>query len=246
MQEKRITRSSYGGAKPAQDFPLLARAYLDGGLKLDEMISARISLEAINEGFAALKRGETVRSVVMFGPRMKVYEGGRSLDGAVVTVDGAPLDPRFDMHRFSRMGFEWTYEGDGPRQLALALLVRSSGRPAARAGTDRGFHAQGCGRAGQCVAADERGYRRGVVKGHLSVAGSDPSRYPHPQGEWECVRGQRLSRRPVRCSLPPMRDATSLPPRSGCRTSAGHRLRCPRRFSASDAAAHVIPPAPAR
>ena len=91
MQEKRITRSSYGGAQPAQDFPLLARAYLDGTLKLDEMISARIPLEAINEGFAALKRGETVRSVIMF--RMKVYEGGRSLDGAVVTVDGAPLDP---------------------------------------------------------------------------------------------------------------------------------------------------------
>lgn len=53
---------------------------------------------------------------------MKIYEGGRSLDGAVVTVDGAPLDPRFDVRRFSPMGFEWTYEGDGPRQLALALL----------------------------------------------------------------------------------------------------------------------------
>ncbi len=66
MQEKRIVRSSYGGAKPAQDFPMLAQAYLDGKLKLDEMISARIPLEAINEGFAALKRGETVRSVVMF------------------------------------------------------------------------------------------------------------------------------------------------------------------------------------
>ena len=66
MQEKRIVRSSYGGARPAQDFPMLAQAYLDGKLKLDEMISARIPLEEINEGFAALKRGETVRSVVMF------------------------------------------------------------------------------------------------------------------------------------------------------------------------------------
>jgi hypothetical protein len=54
---------------------------------------------------------------------VKVYEGGRSLDGAVVTVDGAPLNPRFDLRRFSAMGFEWTYEGDGPRQLALALLA---------------------------------------------------------------------------------------------------------------------------
>ncbi len=54
---------------------------------------------------------------------MKIYEGGRSLDGAVVTVDGAPLDPRFDLKRHSPAGFEWTYEGDGPRQLALALLA---------------------------------------------------------------------------------------------------------------------------
>ena len=54
---------------------------------------------------------------------MKVYEGGRSLDGAVVTVDGRPLDPRFDIRKFSPAGFEWTYEGDGPRQLALAILA---------------------------------------------------------------------------------------------------------------------------
>lgn len=66
MREKRITRSSYGGANPARDFPMLARAYLDGKLKLDEMISARIGLQDINDGFAALRRGETVRSVVVF------------------------------------------------------------------------------------------------------------------------------------------------------------------------------------
>lgn len=54
---------------------------------------------------------------------MKIYEGGRDLDGAQVTVDGRPLDPRYDLRRYSRTGFEWTYEGDGPRQLALALLA---------------------------------------------------------------------------------------------------------------------------
>jgi S-(hydroxymethyl)glutathione dehydrogenase/alcohol dehydrogenase len=66
MGEKRIRRSSYGGARPARDFPLLARAYLDGRLKLDELISRRIALEEINQGFAALQRGEAIRSVVMF------------------------------------------------------------------------------------------------------------------------------------------------------------------------------------
>ncbi|MAE63882.1 MAG: hypothetical protein CMJ18_06375 [Phycisphaeraceae bacterium] len=54
---------------------------------------------------------------------MKTYEGGRHLEGATVTVDGRTLDPRFDLATFSRAGFEWTYEGDGPRQLALALLA---------------------------------------------------------------------------------------------------------------------------
>ena len=54
---------------------------------------------------------------------MKTYRGGRSLDGAVVTVDGRPLLPRYDLKRLSSTGFEWTYEGAGPAQLALALLA---------------------------------------------------------------------------------------------------------------------------
>ena len=54
---------------------------------------------------------------------MKHYAGGRSLDGAVVTVDGEPLPPRYDLKRLSPTGFEWTYEGAGPAQLALALLA---------------------------------------------------------------------------------------------------------------------------
>lgn len=60
---------------------------------------------------------------------MKVYEGGRSLAGAVVTVDGRKLDPRFDLKRLSPAGFEWTYEGAGPAQLALALLADHLGDP---------------------------------------------------------------------------------------------------------------------
>jgi S-(hydroxymethyl)glutathione dehydrogenase / alcohol dehydrogenase len=66
MQEKRIRRSSYGGARPARDFPLLAEAYLDGKLRLDPLITQRIGLEQINDGFAALKAGKAIRSVVIF------------------------------------------------------------------------------------------------------------------------------------------------------------------------------------
>jgi Family of unknown function (DUF6166) len=54
---------------------------------------------------------------------MKTYTGGRGLAGAEVTVDGRKLDPRFDLKRLSPAGFEWTYVGNGPAQLALALLA---------------------------------------------------------------------------------------------------------------------------
>ena len=67
MQEKRIRRSSYGDARPARDFPMLARAYLEGRLMLDELITQRIRLDAINEAFCALREGKVIRSVIMFG-----------------------------------------------------------------------------------------------------------------------------------------------------------------------------------
>ena len=54
---------------------------------------------------------------------MKTYTGDRTIDGISVLVDGERLDPRFDLRRFSDTGFEWTYEGDAPAQLALALLA---------------------------------------------------------------------------------------------------------------------------
>jgi hypothetical protein len=53
---------------------------------------------------------------------MKVYEGKRTIDGLVVTADGAPLPEHYEVKRFAKYGFEWTYEGESPRQLALAIL----------------------------------------------------------------------------------------------------------------------------
>ncbi|MGE0799388.1 MAG: alcohol dehydrogenase catalytic domain-containing protein [Lautropia sp.] len=66
MGEKWVIRSSYGGARPRRDFPWLAQRYLDGKLMLDELISLRLPLARINEGFEAMKRNEIVRAVVTF------------------------------------------------------------------------------------------------------------------------------------------------------------------------------------
>ena len=53
---------------------------------------------------------------------MTVYEGRRTIDGLVVTIDGKRLDEHYEIKRFTRFGFEWTYEGESPQQLALAIL----------------------------------------------------------------------------------------------------------------------------
>jgi S-(hydroxymethyl)glutathione dehydrogenase / alcohol dehydrogenase len=66
MGERRIVRSSYGDARPRRDFPWLVREYLAGRLQLDPLITRRIALSEINDGFAALARGEGIRTVVMF------------------------------------------------------------------------------------------------------------------------------------------------------------------------------------
>jgi S-(hydroxymethyl)glutathione dehydrogenase / alcohol dehydrogenase len=66
MGEKRLRRSSYGGARPSRDFPMLVCAYLDGLLKLDELITARMPLEDINRSFEDLRSGRSIRTVIQF------------------------------------------------------------------------------------------------------------------------------------------------------------------------------------
>ena len=54
---------------------------------------------------------------------MTVYEGKRTIDGLLVTADGKKLNEHYEIKRFTKYGFEWTYEGESPQQLALAILV---------------------------------------------------------------------------------------------------------------------------
>ena len=54
---------------------------------------------------------------------MSRFEGSRTIDGLVVTMDGERLDEHYGVKRFTTWGFEWTYEGPSPQQLALAVLV---------------------------------------------------------------------------------------------------------------------------
>jgi hypothetical protein len=70
---------------------------------------------------------------------MKIYSGSRTIDGIKVDVDGQRLDERYDIQRFTNGGFEWAYEGDEPRQLALALLADHFGDDAKALDLSEGF-----------------------------------------------------------------------------------------------------------
>ncbi|MDH4610439.1 Zn-dependent alcohol dehydrogenase [Pseudomonas sp. BN102] len=66
LGERRIQGSRMGSNRFPVDIPVLVDFYLQGRLKLDQMISQRIRLEQINEGFDQLRRGELARSVIVF------------------------------------------------------------------------------------------------------------------------------------------------------------------------------------
>ena len=50
-------RSSYGGARPQRDFPLLAQACLESHLKLAPCVISRIGRQDINVGMGRLRKG---------------------------------------------------------------------------------------------------------------------------------------------------------------------------------------------
>ncbi|MCP3853768.1 MAG: Zn-dependent alcohol dehydrogenase [Actinomycetia bacterium] len=66
VQESKIQGSNMGSNRFRVDMPRYIDLYMQGRLKLDELVSARITLEEINAGFDAMKTGEVARSVIVF------------------------------------------------------------------------------------------------------------------------------------------------------------------------------------
>ena len=58
--------SAFGGARGRTDVPKIVDWYMDGKLNIDDLITHKLPLERINEGFDLMKRGESIRTVVEF------------------------------------------------------------------------------------------------------------------------------------------------------------------------------------
>ena len=66
LGERKIQGSNMGSNRFRIDMPRYIDLYMQGRLKLDELVSARIKLDDINEGFVAMKTGAIARSVIIF------------------------------------------------------------------------------------------------------------------------------------------------------------------------------------
>jgi S-(hydroxymethyl)glutathione dehydrogenase / alcohol dehydrogenase len=67
LRDRKIQGTSMGGNRFRVDMPRLLDLWEQGRLKLDMLISGRIGLREINEGFARLKSGAPVRQLIDFG-----------------------------------------------------------------------------------------------------------------------------------------------------------------------------------
>jgi NDMA-dependent alcohol dehydrogenase len=66
LYQKRLQGSLFGASSPSRDIPAMLELYRHGRLKLDELITARYSLETINDGYADMRAGRNLRGVVVF------------------------------------------------------------------------------------------------------------------------------------------------------------------------------------
>ncbi len=66
LREKRVLGCMMGSNRFRTDMPRYVELYRSGQLHLDEMISARLPLERVNEAFETMRRGAAARSVLVF------------------------------------------------------------------------------------------------------------------------------------------------------------------------------------
>lgn len=66
FEEKILTGSLFGGARPRHDFPRLLNLYRGGKLKLDELVTHRYGIDEAPQAFEDLASGRNARGVIVF------------------------------------------------------------------------------------------------------------------------------------------------------------------------------------
>ncbi len=66
MQRKELVGCIFGNANPTVDIPKLLGLYMDGHLKLDEMVTREYTLDEINQGYQDMRDGKNFRGLIRY------------------------------------------------------------------------------------------------------------------------------------------------------------------------------------
>ena len=65
-EEKTLKGCYLGSCIPTRDIPAFLELYKNGNLEVEKLITHRLGLEQINEGFERLASGQAIRQVILF------------------------------------------------------------------------------------------------------------------------------------------------------------------------------------
>jgi NDMA-dependent alcohol dehydrogenase len=66
LQQKRLQGSIFGSANPRRDIPRLLRLYMEGKLKLDELVTTTYPLADVNQGYQDMRDGKNLRGMLLY------------------------------------------------------------------------------------------------------------------------------------------------------------------------------------
>ena len=67
LQEKILTGTSFGSSRQQVDLPMLVDLFMDGRLRLRELVSRQIDLTGINDAYTRMRTGDVRRDVLLYG-----------------------------------------------------------------------------------------------------------------------------------------------------------------------------------
>ena len=89
LEERTLKGSYMGNCVPSRDIPRFVEAYREGRLPVDQLLTHRIALDDINEGFDRLRDGEAVRQAVVFSASGQAGPAARPAHDASATMQRA-------------------------------------------------------------------------------------------------------------------------------------------------------------
>ena len=66
LMRKELVGCIFGNANPRRDIPRLLRLYMEGKLKLDELVTTPTTLDDVNQGYQDMRDGKNIRGLINY------------------------------------------------------------------------------------------------------------------------------------------------------------------------------------